>query len=64
LFLLRHHAEKRRLAGTIRADQPNFLAPLQCSRSLDEKDLPTVLLADVIKANHEGSAFLKGAGAL
>jgi hypothetical protein len=37
---------------------------LQRGRRLDEKDLPTVLLADVIEANHEGSAFLKGAGAL
>ena len=48
LFLLGHHAEQRRLAGTIRADQANFLAPLQRGRRLNEKDLPTVLLADVI----------------
>jgi hypothetical protein len=64
LFLLRHHAEQSRLAGTIRADQPDFLAPLQRGRGLDEKDLPTILLANIIKANHEGSAFLKGGGAL
>jgi hypothetical protein len=64
LFLLRHHAEQRGFAGTIRADQSDFLALLQRGGCLNEKDLPTILLADIIKANHEGSAFLKGAGAL
>ena len=46
------HAEQRGLAGAVRADQADLLAPMEGGRSLDEEDLMAVLLADVVEADH------------
>ena len=51
-LLPRDHAEERRLAGTVGADEADLLAPLQRRRRLDEDDLPAVLLADAVETNH------------
>src|SRR5690606_36019168 len=52
LLLSRDHAEKRGLAGAVRADEPDLFAPLQYRRRLDEDELLAVLLADVLDADH------------
>ena len=52
------HAEERRLAGAVRADQPDFLAGVELERGVDEQDLLAVLLADAGEGNHEQSYLM------
>ena len=52
LLLAGDHAEQRGLAGAVRADEPDLLAPLERGRGLDEEDLLAVLLADLVEADH------------
>ena len=46
------HAEKRRLAGAVRADQTDLFSGVELKRCIDEKNLAAVLLADAGKRNH------------
>src|ERR1700704_3213319 len=43
LLLTRDHAEQRRLAGSIRTDEADLLAPLQRRRGFDEEEVVAVL---------------------
>src|SRR6185312_1382089 len=52
LLLAGDHPEQRRLAGTVRTDQADLLAPVERRRRLDEEKLVAVLLADVVETNH------------
>ena len=52
LLLAGDHAEQRRLAGAVGADEADLLALLERRRGLDEEDLVAVLLADVVEADH------------
>ncbi len=59
--LLAHdHAEDGRLAGPVRADQPDLLAAEHRRRRVDEQDLRPVLLADLVQTNHEASMIIDG----
>ncbi len=51
-LLARDHAEQRRLAGAVRADEADLLAAVERRRGLDEEDLVAVLLADVVETDH------------
>ena len=51
-FLAHDHAEERRLAGAVRADQADLLAGVQLKGSVDENQLLAVLLVDICKRNH------------
>ena len=46
------HPEEGRLAGAIRTDEADFFAGIQLEGSVDEEDLPAVLLADPRKRDH------------
>src|SRR5215510_4630932 len=46
------HAEKRRLTGTVRADQANLFSGVELKRCIDEENLAAVLLTDAGKRNH------------
>ena len=48
------HAEQRRLAGAVRADEADLLAGIELERRVDEENLSSVLLADVGKRDHLG----------
>ena len=62
-FLAGDHPEQRRLAGSVRADEADFLAGVELERRVDEENLPAVLLADAGQRDHEvGASF--GAGGL
>ena len=52
LLLAGDHAEQRRLARAVGADQPDLLALVEGGRGLDEDDLLAVLLADVFETDH------------
>ena len=51
-FFAGDQAEQGRLAGSVRADQPDCLAGIELERGVDEEDLPAVLLADAGQRNH------------
>ena len=51
-FLADDHAEERRLAGAVRADQADLLAGVQLKGRVDEDQLLAVLLVDIGKRNH------------
>jgi class 3 adenylate cyclase len=55
LFLAGDHAEERRLAGAVGADEADLLALVERCRGLDEEDAVAVLLADVFDADHGGN---------
>ncbi len=46
------HAEQRRLARAVGADEADLLAAKDGRRSFDEEELLAVLLADGVEANH------------
>ena len=52
LLLARDRAEQRRLAGAVRPDEADLLAPVQHGGGFDEHDLVAVLLADVVETDH------------
>ncbi len=52
VILAGDHPEQRGLAGAVRTDEADFLAPLERRRGFDEEDLVAVLLADVVETNH------------
>ena len=52
IFFADHHAEKRRLAGAVGADQADLLAGVQLKGGVDEDQLLAVLLVDIGKRNH------------
>src|SRR5204863_6305033 len=57
--LLAHdHPEDRRLAGAVRADQADLLAPEDRRGRIDEQDLRAVLLADLIEPDHRPRSLL------
>ena len=51
-FLADDHAEERRLAGAVRADEADLLAGIELKGGVDEQDLPAVLLADAGQRDH------------
>ena len=51
-FFADDHAEERRLAGSVRADEPDLLAWIELKRGVDEQDLLPVLLADPRERDH------------
>ena len=51
-FLAHDHAEERRLAGAVRADEADPLARVELERGLDEEHLAAVLLADARERDH------------
>ena len=59
LLLADDHAKQRRLAGAVRADEPDLLAALERRRRLDEDDLLAVLLADAFETDHDEAASLR-----
>ena len=52
LFFAHDHAEQRRLAGAVRANQADLFAGVQLKRSVDKDQLLAVLLIDVGKRDH------------
>ena len=52
LLLAGDHAEQRRLAGAVGADEADLFAALDRRRGLDEDDLLAVLLADIFETDH------------
>jgi hypothetical protein len=66
----RDHPEQRRLAGAVRTDETDLLPLLERRGGLDEQDLVTNLLTDVVESNHvlkcpkKVSAALKPYGVL
>jgi len=55
-FLARDHAEQRRLAGTIRPDQPDLLTRIQLKGCVDEQNLSAVLLAHTRQRDHTSNS--------
>ena len=53
-FFAGDHAEQRRLAGAVRADEADFLAGIELERGVDEENLAAVLLADFGERDHLG----------
>ena len=51
-FLARDHPEQRRLAGPVGPDKADLLALFERRGGLDEEDLVTDLLGDVVETNH------------
>jgi hypothetical protein len=62
VLLARNHPEQRRLAGSVRADEADLLALLECGGGLDEEDLVANLLADVVETNHVHTNLEKSCG--
>src|SRR5690606_36338572 len=52
LLLTGDEAEEGRLAGAVRTDEAHLLPTVEGGRGLDEEDLLSVLLADVVEADH------------
>src|SRR6202165_1065243 len=52
LLLAGYHAEQRRLAGPVGADEADPLPLLERRGSFDEENLVTNLLADVVESDH------------
>ncbi len=52
LLLAHDHAEQRRLAGAVRANQAHLFAGVQLKRSVDKDQLLAVLLIDIGKRDH------------
>ena len=59
LLLAGDHAEQRRLAGAVGADEADLLAPVERRGGLDEEDLVAVLLADVVETDHVRAGYPK-----
>ncbi len=53
-FLALDHAEQSRLAGAVRADQPDLLATVERGRGFNEQKPRAALLADVVEPDHVG----------
>ena len=53
-FLADDHAEQRRLAGAVRADEADFLARIELERGVDEEHLAAVLLTDMRRSEIMG----------
>src|SRR5262249_30312767 len=53
-FFAGAHAEARRLAGPVPADEPAFLAGVSRTRRVAKRNLPAVLLADAGQRDHSG----------
>ncbi len=52
LFAAGDHAEQRRLAGAVGADQADLFALHDAHRGVDKQDLVAVLLGDIVEADH------------
>ena len=61
LFLADDHAEERRLAGAVGADQSDFFAWIELKGRVDEQHLAAVLFADAGERNHSGSLTFNSA---
>src|SRR5262249_60725341 len=52
MVLAGDHAEQRRLAGAVRTNEADLLAPVERRGRLDEENLVAVLFADAVETNH------------
>src|SRR6185295_16957597 len=55
LLLAHDHAEDGRLAGAVRADEPDLLAAKHGHGCVEEEDASPVLLRDRLETDHDGS---------
>ena len=60
LLLAGDHPEERRLAGAVRTDKPDLLAPLESGGRFDKEDLLAVLPADFVEAYHASAGAREG----